>query len=329
MTTCVKPRHRLSARRTAAAVAVALVASTASAGAASGDSPLMLEGPNVIDYENTVIDGQHVWEPVALQNGVRSIVQGVPRPDGGCDLPMAGVGTVGSTGAVVELAFDPDTCRSLILTGTASANFLGGHGGGGEESGVVSESGSAAPVSGGFGIMSTGRYYARMTSQYDEPARWVFNDDADEDGLLPPVTRATNWVEWTPQAGGCATAPGTTSYMGYKLEWYTTSGWQLDSHTHLTQPTGCYNGVKSESYVQYSNNEFCAALGAVGLSGSLLGGLLYPLIDPFIADTRTYFWPNQVIGWNNSTYSYGSVPSKSGGCDFFLQFKFARDSRDA
>lgn len=290
---------------------LSLLASPPAMAGDDGGAP-MLEGPNVIDYEHATLDGKNLYEPVELTDSVRFIRQGRPGAGGGCEFANSGV-AVGAGALEVEMAYDPDTCRSLIEAGTpVNAEPPA------SEDDVDSISANDAMPSGTSGdlrIASHATWWARATQQFDEPARWVLNEGVDDAGVLPPVTRATNYVQWTPD-GTCAIAPGTTGFMGYEHSWYAFTGWELTAHTWNRTPDGaCRTVIYSESWLDFRNNEFCAYLAA-----TLLGGL-GPIWDIIIDDTFTKYEPNHIGGNADGTYNIKMVASKGGGCHELLRWK--------
>jgi hypothetical protein len=93
------------------------VSACAPSGARPRDTGPTLEGPNVVRYEPPL------YQRVEFEESYRIIRQGERRPDGSCTFERST--TLRPTDPPrkqvvieVELAFDPDTCRSLVEIGT-------------------------------------------------------------------------------------------------------------------------------------------------------------------------------------------------------------------
>jgi hypothetical protein len=66
-----------------------------------------LEGPNVVHY----------GQPYELGGAERFVIEGERLPDGGCEFTRSSI--IGDTDvAEIEVAHDPDTCRSVVERGT-------------------------------------------------------------------------------------------------------------------------------------------------------------------------------------------------------------------
>ncbi len=74
-----------------------------------------LNGPNVITYEHQEV----------LTNTARAVRQGARLATGGCKFSGQAILAPGTTVTELELAFDPDTCQSLVESGTLVASGSG------------------------------------------------------------------------------------------------------------------------------------------------------------------------------------------------------------
>jgi hypothetical protein len=129
----------------AALLVAGAVAGVVLAGGVGSDSAAgpeaMLEGPNVLNY----------GQPYELRASERFIVQGKRLPGGGCEFARSSVMRSVSPStpevAEIEVAFDPDTCRSLLERGTwadTNESFTGGQ----VTDGRSGSSSSSAPARG-------------------------------------------------------------------------------------------------------------------------------------------------------------------------------------
>lgn len=261
-----------------------------------------LTGPNVIRYQDS--------------NGTaaREVVTG-RRTATGCAFSRPATLRPGQSESIVELAYDPDTCRSLVAvrSGAAVATPVTGSAGSATQSGTIA---GAAAAPGSMGIESAfGRFRAYQWSWFDEPARWVRNCDVEDScGPLPPVNTVKNTVEWTPD-GSCAIAPGTSGWAESNVTWFTTTGWEMlrNDFTYPASPVPCNVDAYSQNVNHFQNQEFCAVVG--GIFGGILGGIL-----GYVAETDTYYEPNRVRGDENASAFFNVSWRKDGLCNQLLQF---------
>ena len=260
----IKIKVRLSV---AALSAIALLAAAQTSMAA-----VTLEGPNVITYEHDV----------TLENTSRSILEGERLVSGGCE--FSGKRTLNQEARVteLELAFDPDTCRSLIESGTRVSGDVSPEPDAERQArtqSVAAADGDAGVETGGeFSVISR-RTRASLHSFYEDPP-----------GIN--VTDVTNSVEWTADAT-CALPPGTVADAATELAWFSPSGWGLQNAVFSFG--GSCDGVGSQSDVHYKNGIFCLFM-----------------------DTDNYYEPNRVIGQAGGTALYIWAQRKEGTCAFLL-----------
>lgn len=167
--------------------AVAPTSSGDETGLKFAQETIVLDGQNVIEYE-------HHDE---LANSVRYIIQGERLSSGGCS--FSGEFTLdGNAKSVTELemAFDPDTCRSLIERGTMVASGDSTDPDDTSSSSntetVDAPSGSSTTVSASLGIWD-----AQLHGWFEDPPGIHVND-------------AVNTIRWEPD-GTCADAGGARS----------------------------------------------------------------------------------------------------------------------
>ncbi len=191
-----------------------------------------LEGPNVVHY----------GQPYELGGAERFVIEGERLPDGGCEFTRSSI--IGDTDvAEIEVAHDPDTCRSVVERGTWADTNPSLSAGEGTASRSDSSSSSAptkgtddsAPASGDATTAAVSQKLAYSWSWYDEPARWIRGNDVEDSGWLPPVNTLRNRVEWYPD-GNCAVAPGYTGWMYWDATWLTETGWSFAYHNWVTSP---------------------------------------------------------------------------------------------
>lgn len=196
----------------------------------------------------------------------------------GCEFSSQTILKPGESVTELELAFDSDTCRSLIQSGklvgeyreyfppgqietkSASQTF------GGSATAVPSDSTSSDPT-------------ASIHSWFSDPIGLHVND-------------VTNTVVWSPD-GTCALPDGTVATTSANYQWLGATGWQLGPNT-WDRGASC-TSVFSTSNVQFINNVFCALM-----------------------TTNTYYQPNSVTGLPDGTASFNVVQTKDGTCSFLL-----------
>lgn len=173
-----------------------------------------------------------------LANSVTYVLQGVRLPGGGCQ--FSGQMTLGpeqNSVTELELAFDPDTCRSLIERGilVTSGDMTN------LEETATSNGSTSVATSGPSASSTLGTWRATFHSWFEDPPGIHVND-------------VINIVEWSPD-GVCALPPGTTANVSFDLRWLTTTGWSLASHT-WDRGGDCLR-VWSGSTAQFTNGVFC------------------------------------------------------------------------
>lgn len=157
-----------------------------------------LVGPSVIDYG----EGDAHFIDSSL-----SVVQGDIDPFSGCHI--SGTLTVSPTdpaAGVVEIAHDPDTCRSLVRAGSIELPTSDGMMGesadyssdiGGDSSNVLTEEGSTGPDA---EPVAARRLWPRKRAK--AYSAW-------EDPPQIDVAKSLNWVNWRP-SNRCANAKWST-----------------------------------------------------------------------------------------------------------------------
>ena len=289
--------------RCAVASLVALGALGVPAGHAT--SRIDLTGPNVVRYGSSTV--------VA---GTREIVAGSRTSTGGCAFTRATSLRPGESASVVELAYDPDTCRSLVAVAQDDALPAPADGTEGTTSAEATAGSAAGAPETVSALAAFGRFRAYEWSWFDEPVRWLQGCDVEDPcPPLPPVNTVKNTIEWTPD-GSCAVAPGTTGRAESATTWFTTTGWESlrNDFTHSPDPIPCHIDMYSNNVNHFQNQEFCAVVG--GVFGGILGGIL-----GFVAETDTYYEPNRVRGDENATAFFTVSWRKDGLCNSLLQFK--------
>jgi hypothetical protein len=196
--------------------------------------------------------------------------------------------------AEIEVAHDPDTCRSVVERGTWADTNPSLSAGEGTASRSDSSSSSAptkgtddsAPASGDATTAAVSQKLAYSWSWYDEPARWIRGNDVQDSGLLPPVNTLRNRVEWYPD-GNCAVAPGYTGWMYWDATWLTETGWSFAYHNWVTSPDpiDCRYPLTSKSYARFENRAFCALISPIGL----------------ISETKAHYSPNGIEGYKDGS----------------------------
>jgi hypothetical protein len=277
---------------------------------AADESAEMLVGPNVVEYG---------LAPYVLEDSHQYVVQGTALPGGGCHFKGEHELAGGQSLTEIEVAYDPDTCRSLFEAGSlvsghdflqpqfdSTLTYEEGHAGGVSESPAETED---------LSMQGAGdRHRAYHWSWYDEPARWAFNCDVEDgfsDGcVLPPVNTVRNDIDWRPD-GTCAVSPGTTGRMSYQITWLRATGWTVvqNDWSHSPDPIPCDQDIFSRNNNHFNNGVFCQSLANA-----------IPIINPRVAPTDTYYQPNSVSGNQNGVATYRWSASKAGGCESFLRF---------
>lgn len=83
------------------------------------------------------------------------------------------------------------------------------------------------------------RHHAYKWAWYDEPARWLFGCDVEEQFsdvcVLPPVNTVRTDIEWTPD-GTCSVAPGTTAEADHRITMYEGTRWTVVTDEPETNP---------------------------------------------------------------------------------------------
>jgi hypothetical protein len=228
----------------------------------------ILEGPRVVKYQHHVV----------LSASKKFIRQGVALSSGGCQFSSQTNLKPGESVTELELAFDPDTCRSLVQSGRLVGEYQEYFPPGQIETKFDSKV-HLAPDIAGSPASPPNDPTASLHSWYSDPIGLHVND-------------VTNTVGWAPN-GTCAFPDGTIATTTQELQWLTTTGWQLGPNT-WSNGASCAN-VFSTSNAQFINNVFCVMM-----------------------TTNTYYQPNSVTGLPNGTANFNWVLTKDGTCSFLL-----------
>jgi hypothetical protein len=193
--------------------------------AVAASTPLDLTGPSVVRYV----------APAGMLELSRSIVQGVYGSNGACTFHGSATGSKGTPiTEQVEIAFDPATCRSLVVTGRPGASAGAQNPSGGGSLSSSSSGGNPAPT-------TTGDPSAYVHTWFQDPFGIHVNDVWEE-------------IAWNP-AYGCA------DYYRWSaknwLQWYSQDGWYVNYNHSGFSPT-CYS-VEAASSVNFRNTFFCLA----------------------------------------------------------------------
>jgi hypothetical protein len=231
---------------------------------------LTLEGPNVIFYEH----------PEVLEKATRSIRQGEFLPGGGCRFSGSAVLAPGEAITELELAFDPDSCRSLVETGTLVSR--------GTPAADPAWFATDAEVRDSVAASAAGAA-SFLTASVAQSA-YIHSWYADPPGLH--VNDVTSTIEWAPD-GTCAWPAGSTAVFGRKYDWLWQTGWSLNSY-NWSYGASCAS-VYNESTVHFVNNVFC-----------------------LLMVTNTYYEPNRVEGLPDGRAAFAWSNRKDGRCSFLL-----------
>lgn len=218
---------------------------------AAGNEPLTLEGDEVITYG---------LAPYELENSTRMIRQGEQMADGSCAFSAETSLEPGASITEIEIAFDPESCRSLYEVGILVGGAEGLDGGAGAES--ATESATATFESADLSAAAIGRFAAYQWSWLDEPVRWIRGCDVEDPcPPLAPVNTVRNGIDWSPD-GACAVAPGTIGWMDYRITWLALTGWVVvrDEWTHSPDPIPCDLDIFSQNVNHFENRVFCATI---------------------------------------------------------------------
>lgn len=247
--------------------------------------------------------GRTIEDPVAV------VRQGIKNAGGSCTLN--GSETLGPGEVVVEIerSFDPATCTSVFDRGVAfslgSDVDLGQSQRQSREEVLTQE----PDLLGG----AASRQEAYNWSWYDEPARWMFEcdveDEVDEGCLLPPVNTVRDHIVWVP-GGSCPADVTQGVEVGFRTSWFTYSGWVNPVSIWQYQFGQSCGRVFSRSDEEFRNAVFCQAVV----------DFLSPGLTPPVEPTETKYRPNEVEGYGDGTAVFRWNVTKSGGCDSFLQF---------
>lgn len=196
-----------------------------------GEGDLQLQGDGVITYGAT----SHTHDD--LTNPTKAIMQGARLPDGGCSFrsPTLTATTPGTVVRLEELQYNPDTCQSLVVYGTASTASP-------ETPGTPAPTGvgSADAVSGAISI-------GGWTTHAGYHRSWF------EDIIRIDVNKVTTYVQWAENGSSVS----TTSYGGnHRLEWLNGSGWYSAGSSLEKFPSRL--SIHIRSYAHFKNPGFCA-----------------------------------------------------------------------
>lgn len=154
---------------------------------------------------------------------------------------------------------------------------------------------------------------------YDEPARWVAEQDVEDEGVLPPVNWVRTDVTWEPD-GTCAVAAGAYGATDLYDYHFSGSGWSRVSRDWQHSLQGgttsvCPGPIHSRGFLHYRNVPFCLGLGAL------------PFVPPDPrGPTNTYYEPTAVEGYKDGTARYyWQATRKAGGCQELLRMAHRQD----
>lgn len=200
-------------------------------------SEFALEGPNVIEYKHMIV----------LADTKQFIREGVRLSDGGCKFIGNATLQKGESKTELELAYDPDTCRSLVEIGTLiSDEFVHSPDQIETEAKVISKTpGSDVVVTEMLGSdevqAASAASKAILHSWYEDPVGIDLNN-------------VENSVEWHPD-GSCAWPSGEWAIVTVSLSWFPYSGWYKVSDSHVA--TFSCGGVSIETTAHFRNDVFC------------------------------------------------------------------------
>lgn len=227
-------------------VGIAAAASAVIPAASAAQATVTLEGPNVVTYATDL----------PFVSSVDEIVQGSPQADGDCAFEGALEASderpvVGSE----EVAFDPDTCRSIMRSGVlqevqvaraasnGSANRTKRRGKIKAKAAYPYSSNSDSVSLAGNGP-NGGTFRAR---------RLAIGYSAWEDPAQINVNQITNTTNWRPSTT-CTGAGFAT--LGYRESWFDASGWRTLNSLNFLHSNTC-SVVASRANRLFFNKRFC------------------------------------------------------------------------
>lgn len=182
-----------------------------------------------------------------------------------------------------ELAFDPESCRSLVEVGAVPSDVPFAMDATNPDSQSESESGGASPgATDGVGTASHESFRVSIRQWFEEPAQQAVGD-------------VTNYVEWSP-TDNCASAGPWR--RGHFRDWLEQTGWYLVGLT-WDRGSNCFHVYSRNLDTHFKNEIFCGTI-----------------------DTDVIFDINRVDGLAGETgrYTWQSKWHKFGGCNDFLSY---------
>lgn len=236
----------------------------------AGQEPV-LEGPNIV----------HFLAPTNFIEKIRFIRQGKLTPSGMCEFVTSLHAELEETVVEHELAYDPDTCRSLIVQGAPVGPRTE------RPEGWIIDQRPAIETQGGVksnaATPSSGpSVSASMRTWYEDPIGIDINE-----------VKSNIWWDPTPSC-----AFGTVAITQGEFSWLTPSGWIRESWSDNDAVLGCpYVSLKATAH--YSNSLFPTCL---------------PRVDIFYDE-------NTVFGYANKTATGTSVTRKLGPSQFCTEWQ--------
>lgn len=276
--------------------AIALSVFGVPAGSAAG-ADSTLAGPNVIDYEGEAANGTGAYVMPRFASSERVVIQGEGTEQGGCVFKSTSRLSPGERRTSVELAYDPDTCRSLYEIGTLAA--------GERLPGVPAEArGTKQELVGRAASPSSKGRSAPLSIEGVGDRHRAYSESWFQDPVGIRVNSLKDEIEWTP-GGTCTLAGGTTATMVASYSYFWPTGWFLASVTWTNSGDiiDCNEPVLSQLDVHFQNDAFCTDPGP----------------PPVQWPTDTWYEPDSVQGFADASFLATSVTRKEGFCSVFLQ----------
>jgi hypothetical protein len=187
-----------------------------------------------------------------------------------------------------ERAFNPETCVSVIETGTPLDQPVAGVDDAGASYISVPAVDASGALPGGGHLLSAASGKAVSSSGY---LKTYYEDPAQID-----VNSVRNDTSWTWRTDSIVTPSCVYNVSGNEAYgWYTPSGWEQVGKNW--QNTYTCEQSRSSSYSHYRNGKFC-----------------------FTVDTRTYYDRNTVNGRRDGWLLGSAQAKKTGGCTRLLSF---------
>jgi hypothetical protein len=276
----------------------------------------------------------HYGQPYPLVDTERKLVEGKPLPSGGCHFSETRKSEEDENVAGVEIAYDPDTCRSIFEVGRWVGDDRMLMGDGTDEAGEQSAPGEEQSTPAGGEALSAptaelsasgtelGRRDYYTWTWYDEPIRWVPGNDI-EDYNIPPVNWVRNSISYWPGGKDCLLGNQypVASKASTQRDWLRETDWREYSFTPEwtpAQPDPDHPGwvviscdtpqYYSKTTALYANNLFCDVFNPLRAIWE----------DPDV----TEYTPNAVAGdrYGNITHTWES--RKEGPCSWLLRKRY-------